>query len=278
MGSGQDRQFSKDGQRIYESLVSGEFTSDGRLRKFFRRIPSDPRCRVCNAPFEGVGGSLMKVAFNKYPSNYNPQVCNTCFDVIKKEQIGAEIELSLLFADVRGSTSLAEGMNSSEFSQLINLFYQVSTRVLIRSDAIIDKLIGDEVAAFYLPSFVGKDHALKTINAARELLKVTGHEDPSGPWIPVGVGVHTGVAWIGAVGSSEQVTDITALGDSVNVAARLASLASTGEILISDETCIQAGLSRSELSERMVELKGKSAPIRVWSMLDRNPLNQNIID
>jgi adenylate cyclase len=264
MSSDQEKQLSKDGQRIYESLTSGEFTLDGRLRKFFRRIPSDPRCRVCNAPFEGVGGSLMKVAFNKYPSNYNPKVCNTCFDVIKREKIGAETELSFLFADVRGSTSLAESMNSSEFSQLINRFYQASTHILIRSDAVIDKLIGDEVAGFYLPSFVGEDHALKAINAARELLMVTGHEDSDGPWIPVGVGVHTGIAWIGAVGSSEEVTDITALGDSVNVAARLASLANTGEILISDEACTKAGLSKSGLSEREVELKGKSEPMSVW--------------
>ena len=220
----------------------------------------------------------MKVAFNKYPSNYSPKVCNTCFDVIRNEQIGAEIELSFLFADVRGSTSLAEEMNSVEFSQLINRFYQASTHVLIHSDAIIDKLIGDEVAAFYLPSFVGKDHALKSISAAKELLKVTGHDDQNGPWVPVGVGVHTGVAWIGAVGSSEQVTDITALGDSVNVASRLASLAVTGEILISDEACIQAGLHRSELTDRLVELKGKSESTRIWSMRVKNPTNQTIID
>jgi adenylate cyclase len=273
----QNKQLSKDGQRIQEALTSGEFTAGGRMRKIFQRIPSEQRCTICNAPFEGLGGSLMKVAFNKYPSNYSPKVCNTCFDVIRNEQIGAETEVSFLFADVRGSTSLAEEMNSVEFSQLINRFYKASTHVLIQSDAIIDKLIGDEVAAFYLPSFVGIDHALKSINAAKELLKVTGHDDQDGPWIPVGVGVHTGVAWIGAVGSSEQVTDITALGDSVNVAARLASMAGTGEILISDEAFNQAGLPRLGLSERLLELKGKSEPTRVWSTREENPLNQTII-
>ncbi len=278
MDSNQNKQLSKDGQRVQDALTSGEFSLEGRLRKLFKRLPSEPRCRLCSAPFEGVGGSLMKVAFNKYPSNYNPKICNTCFDVIRKEQIGTETEFSFLFADVRGSTSLAEGMNSVEFSQLINRFYQASTHVLIQSDAIIDKLIGDEVAAFYLPSFVGKDHALKSITAAKELLKATGHDDQNGPWIPVGVGVHTGVAWIGAVGSSEQVNDITALGDSVNVAARLASLAGTGEILISDEACNQAGLPRSGLSERLLELKGKSEPARVWVMRVKNPTNQTIIE
>ena len=139
-------------------------------------------------------------------------------------------------------------------------------------------MIGDEVAGFYLPSFVGEDHALKAINAARELLRVTGHEDPEGSWVPVGIGVHTGVAWIGAVGSSEEVTDITALGDSVNVAARLASLANIGEILISDEARKQAGLSKSGLSDRQVEIKGKSEPARVWIMKILSPENEMIQD
>jgi len=264
MHKDKDIQLSKAGERIQRALTSGEFSQEGRFRKVFKMLPSEPRCKLCSAPFEGLGGSFMKLAFNKYPSNYNPHVCNTCFDVIRKEQIGVETELSFLFADVRGSTSLAEGMSSVEFSQLINRFYQATTHVLIHGDAIIDKLIGDEVAAFYHPSFVGTDHAFKTIQNAKELLRVTGHADKDGPWIPVGVGVHTGRAWIGAVGSNEQVTDITALGDSVNVAARLASQAGPGEILISEESRKQADLPRSGLEERFLELKGKSEPMSVW--------------
>jgi len=278
MGNEKENQLSKNGERLLQNLTSGEFTMGGRYRKVFRMLSADPRCRFCNAPFDGFGGSLMKLAFNKYPSNYNPHVCNTCFDIIKKEQIGAETELSFLFADVRGSTSLAEGMSSVEFSQLINRFYQASTDVLIQSDALIDKLIGDEVAAFYLPSFVGSNHAHKTIEAAKELLRVTGHADPDGPWIPVGVGIHTGQAWIGAVGSSEQVTDITALGDAVNVAARLASQARTGEILISEESRKQASLAQSDFEERLLELKGKSELMGVWVMRVEGSSNETLAD
>lgn len=257
---------SKQGERIQEALASGEFTYEGRMRKMFRLLPSDPRCRLCNAPFHGVGGSLVKFAFNKYPSNYNPQVCNTCFDEIKKSQIGVDVEMSFLFADVRGSTKLAEKMSSAEFSQLINRFYRASTHVLVHSDAMIDKLIGDEVAAFFLPGFVGADHADKAIVAAKKLLQATGCTDQGEPWIPVGVGVHTGQAWIGAVGSNENVTDITALGDAVNVASRLASHAGPGEILVSDEVQKQVNFDPNEFEIRQLELKGKSEPISVWVM------------
>jgi adenylate cyclase len=251
-------------ERFQLGLESGDFTMEGRFRQFFKRLPAEPRCKICHAPFEGFGGSVMKLAFNKYPSNYNPHVCNTCFDVVRKEQIGAEVVMSSLFADVRGSTSIAEGMESGEFRQLINRFYQATTQVLIHNDALIDKLIGDEVAAFFVPGFVGQDHAKKAVKAGQELLRVTGHSDPNGPWVPIGVGVHTGKAWIGAVGSSDQVSDITALGDSVNVAARLASMAGTGEILITEDSRMDAGLSRSRLEARSLELKGKSEPMGIW--------------
>jgi adenylate cyclase len=258
------QQLSKEGERFQKALESGDFTIDGRLRNFFRRLPAEPRCKLCNVPFEGFGGSVVKRVLNKYPSNYNPYVCNTCFDIVKEEQIGVETEMSFLFADVRGSTSLAASMGSAEFSQLINRFYQAATNVLIHNDALIDKLIGDEVAAFFIPGFVGQDYAKRTVFAAQELLQATGHSDPDGPWIPVGVGVHSGKAWIGAVGSSEQVTDITALGDAVNISARLASQAGPGEILVSEESLSRAGLQSSGYEGRSLELKGKSEPFSVW--------------
>jgi adenylate cyclase len=266
VGKDSKPQLSEAEERFQTGLESGDFLIDGRLRQFFKRLPAEPRWKLCYVPFEGFGGSVVKLALNKYPSNYNPNVCNTCFDVVRKEQIGVELVSSFLFADVRGSTSIAEGMGSGEFSQLINRFYQATTQVLIKSDAMIDKLIGDEVAAFFVPGFVGQEHAKKAVMAGQELLRVTGHADRDGPWIPVGVGVHTGQAWIGAVGSSDQVSDITALGDSVNVAARFASEAGPGEILISEDSRIEAGLSSSGLESRNLELKGKSEPMGVWIM------------
>jgi adenylate cyclase len=231
-------------------------------RRLLGLLPARHRCKVCNAPFSGVGGSAMK-AVGKGPSTLNPRFCAECEDFARKYQTGAEIELSMLFADVRGSTRLAEGLGTAEFSQLINRFYRASTDVLVNSDALIDKLIGDEVAAFYVPGFAGRQHARRALDAAVELLRVTGHSDADGPWIPVGVGVHTGVAYVGAVGSAEGMTDITALGDAVNTAARLASEAGPGEILVSEATCAAATLDMDGYEQRCLDLKGRSDTIEV---------------
>ena len=107
---------------------------------------------------------------------------------------GVETEMSMLFADIRGSTPLAESMSNSEFKQLIDRFYTESTYVLTHSLAQIDKFSGDEVSGFYLPAYTGGDFAKVAVKAAQDLLRVTGHADPEGPWAPVGVGINTGEA------------------------------------------------------------------------------------
>ncbi len=95
---------------------------------------------------------------------------------------------------------------------------------------------------------------------------MTGHTDPGGPWAPVGVGINTGRAYFGVVGTSDEMLEITALGDEVNVAARLASKAAAGEIVLSESTVHKADLDTSGLEKRTLELKGKSQPVDVWVM------------
>jgi len=137
----------------------------------------------------------------------------------------------------------------------------------VQANAFIDKLVGDEVTALFIPGYAGKDHARKAVEAGRALLQVTGHGNPGGPWVPVGVGVHTGVAWVGSiVGAGGEGADFTALGDNVNVAARLASNAGAGEVLVSDAAMAASGLDLGKLEPRQLELKGKSEPIGVRVM------------
>lgn len=158
-------------------------------------------------------------------------------------------------------------MSATEFSQLMNRFYAAATGVLIKTDALIDKLVGDEVIGVYFPAFAGSEPARLAVQAAQELLRVTGHGDPGGPWIPVGVGVHTGITFFGTVsGADGTFSDFTALGDNVNITARLASQAGPGEALISDATCSAAGLDLGHLERRQLELKGKSEPVSVRVM------------
>lgn len=246
-------------QEWYKMLTEGE-PVPRRLYHLHGLLPSDPRCKVCGSPFKGIGGFLMHLV-GRDQSRYNPHFCEKCR--LFEHPGGAEIPLTMLFADVRGSTELAERMNPREFSRLINRFYTTATHVLIQKDAMVDRLMGDEAIGLFLPGFAGPDHARRAIEAAEELLRLTGHRDVKGPWLPVGVGVHTGVAYVGVVGDEESTADFTALGDNVNITARLASQADAGEILISDASYSASGLTLENLEHRQLALKGKSEPIEV---------------
>jgi adenylate cyclase len=135
-------------------------------------------------------------------------------------------------------------------------FFQTASEVLIERDAIVDKLKGDEVFAIFVPALAGELHAQRAIEAGRKLLAVTGNDTPD-PWLPVGAGVNTGVAYVGTVGEGDMV-DMTALGDPVNVAARLASAAGAGELLVTDAAVAAAHLSDEGLEHRSLALKGKT--------------------
>ncbi len=231
-------------------------------RHLLSLLPGRQRCKFCNAPFDGAFAPVLRVV-GKGPSRLTSQFCQQCQAMATEHFGGAEIELSLLFADVRGSTKLAEKMKPAEFSQLIGRFFAASTHVLLDTHAWIDRLVGDQVIGMYIPFFVGQPHQLVAVNAAKALLHATGHDDRGGPWIEVGVGVHSGTAFVGTVGSKDGVTDITVLGDVANVAARLSSAARPGEILISEGAYQGAGMPL-ELEKRSLDLKGKSQPITVY--------------
>jgi adenylate cyclase len=185
-----------------------------------------------------------------------------CENIVKAHEVGIEMEVTLMFADIRGSTALAQELGPSAFHKLIDRFYRVATEALIASDALIEKLIGDEVAGIYAPGIAGPDHAARALAAATALLEGTGHRDPDGPWIPVGAGVHTGIAYVGAVGSANTMSVITVLGDAANTAARLGSAADTGEILVSN-TCREHGADVGDAESRHLELRGRAEPLPV---------------
>ena len=232
------------------------------LHRVFRALPHPPLCQVCAAPFAPVA-PIMR-AFGKRPADKNPRVCQSCFSFIAKHHGGAEIEASFLFADIRGSTTLAEHMSAAQFHALLDRFYATASAVVFEHDGAVDKFVGDEVVAMFFPFVSGDLHATKAVQAAEALLHATGHADHAGPWVPVGAGVHTGLAWVGAVGD-EAHTEVTALGDAVNVAARLAGSAATGEVLVSSVAARAAGLD--PIPEiHAVALKGKGAPTEVVSL------------
>ncbi|HYY34166.1 MAG TPA: adenylate/guanylate cyclase domain-containing protein, partial [Gaiellaceae bacterium] len=223
-----------DNEQFWRAIVTGDAGVMRRERRRHRRIPGAPRCKTCLVPFGGPAAPVVRVVLKRRPSAKNPNYCDVCETFVRTHPGGAEVEISMLFADVRESTTLAEQMRPMEFSRLMNRFFHCANRVVIDSDGVVDKLVGDEVVALYVPA-VGPDHAGKAVEAAGELLRATAD------LVPVGAGVHTGVAYVGAVGSDSTVADFTALGEAVNVTARLASLAAAGDLLRATAKLVPVG-------------------------------------
>jgi adenylate cyclase len=233
------------------SLMSGENPWLRRGRNLFRLLPTDPRCKFCAAPFAGLGGAVMsRLGYTPWPKN--PSICANC--VARLPIGGVELEVTLLFADVRGSTALAETMSPTDFHRLLSAFYSTATHVLLEAGAHVDKVIGDEVMAFFTVGFAGAHHPRAAVQAAERLIRETV--------LPLGVGVHTGVAWVGAVGERGAFTDFTCLGDAVNLSARLVATAAAGECVLSEATYRAAHMEWANLEPLELVLKGKRDAVR----------------
>jgi adenylate cyclase len=218
-----------------------------------KRVPSDPRCRLCKAPYGGIGGRVMR-RFGFGPSRKNPTLCNTCFE--EAPMGGVEMEIGVLFADVRGFTSLTEDMAPKGVATLLNRFYASATDILSRS-AIIDKLVGDEVMALYIPQLFGRDAwENDMLRDASDLLAAVGYDATADPWLDLGVGLDIGRAFVGNVGAGD-VKDFTALGDVVNTAARLQSSAGPGQIVLSERLFARLTKTPADARSTSLVLKGK---------------------
>lgn len=156
------------------------------------------------------------------PSRKSPNLCQACFDRLPTG--GIEIDIGVVFADVRASTALGEQLEATTFAHRLNEFYATATRVLIHNEGIVDKLIGDEVMGLFIQGVAGPEYRRKTAIAALELASEVGE-------LPLGVAANAGIAFVGNVGSGS-VLDFTALGDAVNVGSRLQAHASPGEVVI----------------------------------------------
>jgi adenylate cyclase len=242
-------------------FMTDAYRVEKRWFRAFRFLPHDPRCKICYSPFHGMGGFVMR-SMGRKQSNLNPNFCNVCEEFAQKHPGGAEVEMSMLFADVRGSTALSEQMTAIEFSRLINRFYVGTTKAIADQDGLVEKLAGDAVAAFWGAGFAGKEYGARTIRAAQAIARQMQKQE-----IPVGIGVHAGVAYFGAMGSTEGLVDISAIGEEVNTAARIASQAVAGEIIISEAALARANMDGSSLESRQLELKGISEPVKVRVML-----------
>lgn len=246
--------------RLY---MMGEAPGMAEQRRRYRRFPSEPRCKLCMAPFGGVGGVAFRAA--GFHRSSNPALCTKCtVELAKSGLTGVEIPCTFLFSDVRGSTALGEKMRPTEFHGFLDRFYKLATHAIVDHDGVVDKLVGDEVIGLFFGGVSGPDHAGAGIRAALDLAERAAdpRATPMGP-IPVGTAVHMGDAFVGATGEAGAVEDFTALGDAVNTTARLASAATAGEVLVSCDAAQAAGLDVDAHEHRTLDLRGRVEPIAV---------------
>jgi adenylate cyclase len=244
----------------WRSLLSGDDPSLRDVRRFWRHLPAAPRCKVCASPTQGLGGAVARVFWHG-PMRDNPLLCRACFSQLSGHPGGAELEISVVFADVRGSTGLAERTSASEFRGLIQAYYRSAAAAIDANGGIIDKFLGDGIMALFIPMIAGENHAGRAIDAGRAILAGVEGDGLARRGLMVGVGVHTGEAFVGIVGADEK-TDFTALGDTVNIAARLGGVAGPGELLVSRAAWDRAGLGTPR-AYREVEIAGRTGTLSV---------------
>jgi adenylate cyclase len=250
---------------FWHALLSGEHPMLRRGRKVFRllSLTASDRCRLCYAGFDGVTAPAMRL-IGRAPWRRNPHFCEKCESVLAEQRGGTELDIGLLYADVRGSTQIASRMSPAEFAALMQRFFRTATAVFTRSDAVVDKMVGDEVIALYLPGLTGSDYRKRAVRAGLGLLRATGHADPQGPWLSIGVGVHVGKTFVGSIGVDGGNYQFTALGDAMNFGARLVAAAAGGEMVVSE--AVWKGVEGFAAEPRNLQLKGYPEPVKAYVM------------
>lgn len=169
--------------------------------------------------------------------------------------------MAILFADLRNSTAIGEQMSPAEYAALVNRFYDVTSNVLVAARSWIDKLIGDEIMALYIPA-MGEDYRHRAVATGIQLLQAVGYRPGETPWLEMGVGIQAGRAFVGKVGI-QGVEQVTALGDTANTAARIQGSAASGELLIGEDLYQTVAEDYPDLEQRTLTLKGKEEPVEV---------------
>lgn len=192
-------------------------------------------------------------------------------------RVGRLAEVSCIFADIRGFTSMAEADSPQDTVAMLNTFFTAMANVIFTHEGNLDKFIGDCVMATWGPPITHADDAARALKCALDMLdeinamndeRVALGKKP----IEVGIGVNTGPAVVGYIGSSER-HEFTAIGDSINTASRLCGLAKGGEVLASESTIRRAGPGFKVEPVSVLQVKGKEKGVSSYRVLDYRALD-----
>ncbi len=223
--------------------------------------------------FEEREKKKMHGAFQQYVA---PSVINQLLQQPDLLRLGGEEKvLTAMFADIRGFTSISEGMSPGALVDLLNEYLSEMTEVIFRSWGTLDKYIGDAIMAFWGAPYPQPDHSERACHAGLEMLETLGMlqkkwEAEGRPRMNIGIGIHTGPMLVGNMGSRRRF-NFTIMGDNVNLASRLEGLNKVfGTRLIVSETTYQ--VVRDQVVAReldLIRVKGKTQPVTIYQLLGR---------
>jgi adenylate cyclase len=229
-------------------------------RRLFALMPSPWRCKFCNAPFRGpYAGTMKRIGYA--PSRKNPHICARCIE--HAPEGGAIVPVTVLFADVRGYTSLCEQLTPADVNAFVNRLYATASSALLSQEGLLGQIAGDEVEGLFVPGLAGPEYRRKAVEAARSLVRVVRYTDSPAGTLEVGIGIASGEEFVGNVAGGGY-KDFAAVGDVTNTAARLTSAAKNSEIVVDAET--YAGVERAypDAQHQRVVAKGKREPVEAY--------------
>jgi len=220
------------------------------------------QCGICGTILSGAAGAVYRV-FGIKRSPRNPNICTRCATHVEE---GRLVELTVLFADLSSFTELTQDLGAEKTHVVVDAFLRMATDVLVRHGAFIDKYVGDAVMALFNVPIRRADHARRAIVAALEMeaaMKDLGARLAQP--LRASVGIATGHARVGRLGSDDS-KDYTAIGDVVNLAARLQAKAGAGEILIDRESYARHAADFPQARSEQVSLKGFRDPVTAFRL------------
>lgn len=245
----------------WHALLTGKLPRLRKGRRMLKLISPymADRCRLCYAPFTGISAPIARW-MGRGPWPRNPHYCDQCEQFFRDHRGGTEIDIAVVYADVRNSTQLTARISPAEFGALMQRFYLTATKVFVGNDAAIDKMMGDGVIGLCFPELGETDYRQRAARCGIEMLHATGHGSRKEPWLSIGVSVHAGTAFVGSLGVQGGSYEFAALGETMNVGARLVGAAAAGEIVISD--AVWPHISDEIAAEpRSLTLKGVEQPM-----------------
>ncbi len=216
---------------------------------------------------EGKERRRIKSIFSKYVSK---DVVNEILSKTKSDRIdlnGEEKDVTVIFADIRGFTSMSENMKPHEVVAMLNKYLGGMTEPIFENKGTLDKYIGDCIMAIFGAPLADKNHCLNAVKAAVKMRdKIVDMQKGKKKKVGMGIGINSGVAVIGSMGSV-QMASYTAIGDTVNTASRLCSKAEAGQVIISEETYQRISDKIKARSLGEITVKGKVKPIRIYDVI-----------